>query len=240
MPRARQWPSLESLMLEKTRRPGRAGGLATAARRRSESLIRTLTDQRIAIEAVVPEINSGRFHAKGSTTEPFVVEADIFGDGHDRIAAALLYRKKGAGDFLETPMLPLTNDRWRAELRLPIGRWVYTILAWRDVYESWRQDTGKKRAAGLDITLELAEGLALVENGAYIDGKIRRSEDPLSEPMATGYYGDPQEQQLTYHSMPMSAPAAPPPAAPPHQFGVIDEEGFHPVDMPQRGPKAAE
>lgn len=78
-----------------------------------------------------------------------------------------------------------------------------------------------------------------VENGAYIDGKIRRSEDPLSEPMATGYYGDPQEQ-LTYHTMPMSAPAAPPPPASPHQFGVIDEEGFHPVEMPLRGPKAAE
>ena len=78
-----------------------------------------------------------------------------------------------------------------------------------------------------------------VENGAYIDGKIRRSEDPLSEPMATGYYGESQEQ-LTYHTMPMTAPAAPPPPAVPHQFGVIDEEGFHPVEMPQRGPKAAE
>ena len=100
-------------MLEKTRRPGRAGGLATAARRRSESLIRSLLDQRIAIEAVVPEINCGRFHAKGSTIEPFVVEADIFGDGHDRIAAALLYRKQGDSDFLEAPMLPTVNDRWR-------------------------------------------------------------------------------------------------------------------------------
>jgi hypothetical protein len=54
--------------------------------------------------------------------------------------------------------------------------------------------------------------------------------------MATGYYGDPEEQQLTYHTMPMTTAPAPPA----HQFGVIDEEGFHPVDMPQRGPKAAE
>ena len=156
-------------MLEKTRRPGRAGGLATAARRRSESLIRTLIDQRIAIEEVAPEIDCGRFHAKGSTTEPFVVEADIFGDGHDRLAAALLYRQKGDSDFLEAPMLPLVNDRWRAQLWLPIGRWTYTILAWRDVYETWRQDTGKKRAAGLDITLELAEGLVLLEE-ALVNG----------------------------------------------------------------------
>jgi len=77
-----------------------------------------------------------------------------------------------------------------------------------------------------------------VENGAYIDGKIRRSEDPLSEPIAAGYYGEPEEPQLTYH--PMTAPPAPPPPAPPHQFGVIDEDGFHAVEMPQRGPKAAE
>src|SRR5262245_263359 len=113
--RVHQWPSRESPMLEKTRRPGRAGGLATAARRRSESLIRTLIDQRIAIEAVVPEIDCGRFRAKASTVEPFIVEADIFGEGHDRIAAALLYRKKGDSDFLEAAMLPVVNDRWRAE-----------------------------------------------------------------------------------------------------------------------------
>jgi len=156
-------------MLEKARRPGRAGGLATAARRRSESLIRSVIDQRIAIEAVVPEINGGRFRAKGSVIEPFIVEADIFGDGHDRIAAALLYRKKGDGDFLEAPMLPTVNDRWRAEIRLTAGHWVYTIIAWRDVFETWRQDTGKKRGAGLDIALELTEGLKLLED-ALING----------------------------------------------------------------------
>jgi cytoskeletal protein CcmA (bactofilin family) len=78
-----------------------------------------------------------------------------------------------------------------------------------------------------------------VENGAYIDGKIRRSEDPLSEPIAAGYYGEPDEPQLTYHHT-MSAPAPPPLPPPPHQFGVIDEDGFHPIDVPQRGPKAAE
>jgi cytoskeletal protein CcmA (bactofilin family) len=71
-----------------------------------------------------------------------------------------------------------------------------------------------------------------VENGAYIDGKIRRSEDPLCEPMA-GYYGE-GDPALTYHAAPPVAPA------PTHQFGVIDEDGFRPVDMPQRGPKAAE
>src|SRR5262245_44703884 len=114
--RTRQWTSSERAMLDKARRPCRAGGLATAARRRSESLIRSVIDQRIAIEAVVPEINDGRFRAKGSVIEPFIVEADIFGDGHDRIAAALLYRKKGDSDDLEAPMQPLANDRWQAEI----------------------------------------------------------------------------------------------------------------------------
>jgi starch synthase (maltosyl-transferring) len=66
-------------------------------------------------------------------------------------------------------MLPTVNDRWRAEIRLTAGHWVYTIIAWRDVFETWRQDTGKKRGAGLDIALELTEGLKLLED-ALING----------------------------------------------------------------------
>ena len=70
-----------------------------------------------------------------------------------------------------------------------------------------------------------------VENGAYIDGKIRRSEDPLAEAIPAGYYGE-HEPQVAYQPTLQPAPIP--------QFGVIDEEGFRPVEMPQRGPKAAE
>src|SRR3712207_9397725 len=42
-----------------------------------------------------------------------VVEADIFCDGHDKIDAALLYRRERSKTWREEPMTFLVNDRWR-------------------------------------------------------------------------------------------------------------------------------
>ena len=49
-----------------------------------------LATNRLAIEGVSPEIDGGRFPAKAVVGAPVVIEADIFGDGHDSIDAAIL------------------------------------------------------------------------------------------------------------------------------------------------------
>ncbi len=93
-----------------------------------------------------------------------IVEADIFCDGHDKISAALLYRRDSEADWRETPMQFLENDRWRGEFELGAnGRYVYTIIAWRDLYASWCDEVTKKHLAGQGISLELIEGRRLVE-----------------------------------------------------------------------------
>jgi hypothetical protein len=43
----------------------------------------------------VPEIDAGRFPAKRTAGEMVEVTADIFADGHDQVAADLLYRYAG-------------------------------------------------------------------------------------------------------------------------------------------------
>ena len=48
--------------------------------------------KRVVIEAVMPEIDGGRFPAKRAVGETVTVEADIFADGHDALAAVLRYR----------------------------------------------------------------------------------------------------------------------------------------------------
>ena len=75
--------------------------------------------KRVAIEAVTPEIDSGRFPAKRVVGETVVVEADIFTDGHDALAAIVRYRHKAAMGWRETPMAPLGSGSWpsRYELR---------------------------------------------------------------------------------------------------------------------------
>ncbi|HEY0788691.1 MAG TPA: maltotransferase domain-containing protein, partial [Thermoanaerobaculia bacterium] len=69
--------------------------------------------RRVIIEGVSPEIDCGRFPVKRVPGEPVVVEADIFADGHDVLAAILLYKADGDRDWMRVPMEALVNDRWR-------------------------------------------------------------------------------------------------------------------------------
>ena len=123
-----------------------------------------LAEQRVAIEAVSPEIDGGRFPAKAVAGEPVIVEADIFSDGHEKLDASILWRRDGEKDWREAPMAFFDNDRWRGVFVPELNaRYHYTIIAWRDRYESWRDELSKKHAAGVDIRVELVEGRNLIE-----------------------------------------------------------------------------
>src|SRR5438309_3744253 len=122
---------------------------------------------RAVIEKVKPEIDGGRFPAKRVVGERMTVEADIFTDGHDALAAALLYRRKSDSHWSETPMESLDNDRWRATFEVTeIGAYLYTLQAWVDRFESWRQGLAKKLQAGQDVATDLLIGAGLVEETA--------------------------------------------------------------------------
>src|SRR5919197_3600055 len=71
--------------------------------------------RRVVIEAVMPEIDHGRFPARRVVGETVTVEADIFADRHDALAAALLFRHERSRQWTAVAMQPLVNDRWRGE-----------------------------------------------------------------------------------------------------------------------------
>jgi starch synthase (maltosyl-transferring) len=122
---------------------------------------------RVIIEGVSPEIDDGRFPIKRTVGEPVVVEADIFAEGHEMLAAVLRHRASAADDWSETPMSPLVNDRWTGSFTVTSqGRWEYTIQAWVDHFASWRRDLQKKTDAGLDVSSELLEGSQLLREAA--------------------------------------------------------------------------
>jgi starch synthase (maltosyl-transferring) len=132
---------------------------------RDEDLERltALAANRIAIEGVDPEIDGGRFPAKSVVGAPFTIEADIFGDGHDHIDAAVLVRPRGEEAWREQRLDFIVNDRWGATLVLDENRmYELTLIAWRDLFATWREEIGKKHAAGLVISLELEEGRRLI------------------------------------------------------------------------------
>ena len=128
-------------------------------------------DARILIENVYPEIDAGRYPAKRIVGDTVEVWADLFRDGHDKLRAVLNYAFEDEG-WQETPFAFHDNDRWVARFRPErVGRWRYTIEAWTDRFESWRDDLVKKRDAGQAIDLELIEGAALVETAVAHAGK---------------------------------------------------------------------
>jgi starch synthase (maltosyl-transferring) len=116
------------------------------------------------IEHVTPEIDAGRFAIKRVSGERVVVEADVFADGHDQLAAVLQYRAEAEPQWTETPMEPLENDRWRGAFPVTrIGQYRYTIQAWVDRFGTWRRDLARKAGAGQEVTLELLLGAELVD-----------------------------------------------------------------------------
>jgi len=118
----------------------------------------------VVIEHVTPSIDNGRHAIKRIAGDTVVVEADIFRDGHDAVAAAVQYRERGATGWREAPLSLVDNDRWRGRFRLDRNaRYEFTVIAWPDSWATWRHDIGVKRDAGQDTANELIEGRALVE-----------------------------------------------------------------------------
>lgn len=145
---------------------------------------------RVEIEGVRPEIDGGRFPIKRVTGESVLVEADIFCDGHDVIRAMLKYRREhqavasqapatavaaagartepeDSAEWLEVPMTPLVNDRWRAKFDVELeGVYSYTITAWIDRFFTWHHDLRKRVAARQVTAVDLAIGAKLIEAAA--------------------------------------------------------------------------
>ena len=122
----------------------------------------------IVIENLQPLIDGGRYPIKRIVGEDLVVEADIFKDGHDVVAAILKWRVLGKRAWRETPMNFVDNDRWRGICTLyDEDIHEYTVEAWTDAFRSWQEEFAKKFEAGIsDLRSEALEGAALVEAAA--------------------------------------------------------------------------
>ena len=142
--------------------------MVKASRRRPAAASASAPFARVFIEGVAPELDGGRHPVKRLVGEELVVGADIFKDGHDLLAARVCFRPPGETEWRYAPLsYDFDSDRWSGAFLLHrIGRWAYTIEAWTDVFGTWRSALDKKHAAGVDVTSELLEGAALLEQAA--------------------------------------------------------------------------
>lgn len=119
---------------------------------------------RVVIERITPELDGGRFPIKAVPGDTIAVEADIFLDGHDKLAARLLYKHTDDPDWREVPMVFIDNDRWGASFSVEKqGIYTYTVEGWVDHVASWRHEITLKATAGQLVTSELKAGVAYLE-----------------------------------------------------------------------------
>lgn len=132
----------------------------------AETLVMPETDCgrcRVVIECISPAVDGGRFSVKRVEGDSVTVEADVFTDGHDAIAAVLRFCREGDRDWRQTPMTPLVNDRWTARFEVPqIGAYRYQVTAWVDNFATWRRDLAKRVAAAQDVGVELRVGAEII------------------------------------------------------------------------------
>ena len=122
----------------------------------------------VVVENLQPLLDGGRFPIKRIVGEDLAVEADIFKDGHDAVAAVLKWRVLGQRAWREAPMSFADNDRWRGICTLyDEAIHEYTVEAWTDSFRSWQQEFAKKFQGGIsDLQSEALEGAALVKAAA--------------------------------------------------------------------------
>src|SRR5438128_5518337 len=115
------------------------------------------------VEDVYPVIDGGRFPVKRIVGERVEGWAEIYRDGHDIIAAALIWRREGEREWQRAPMTHHSNDRWGGSFTPDrIGRHVYAIEAWTDEFATWRHGFELKQRAGADLTLDAIEGAGML------------------------------------------------------------------------------
>jgi starch synthase (maltosyl-transferring) len=125
----------------------------------SPSASAAITRSPVVIDRVAPQAPG--FAVRRVVGRPITVEADIFADGHDVLAAELLWREAGESEWQRSAMTPLGNDRWRGNMTpRRIGRHFFTIEAWRDDYGSLSHALEVKSHAGVDVAVDIADAAA--------------------------------------------------------------------------------
>ncbi len=157
---------------------------------------------RVIIENVQPQIDGGRYAAKCVVGETITVTADIFGDGHDHIRAALLYKKAEDSTWIRKAFTPSWNDSWYASFKAgEKGIYLFTLEAWVDHLETWYDGFKKKAAAKVDVHVELMEGAIMLKklSDPSLEPAINKLEDKSKYNEAVSFVLSPEFEHIVHH-----------------------------------------
>ena len=120
--------------------------------------------KRVVIDYVSPQINGGEFFIKRIVNEIVIINANVLGDGHDVIAASVLFKHESEKKWSEVRLHHIGNDEWQTSFKVEKqGFYSYKIEGWVDYALNWQHGIERKIADNQHVTSELLEGIGYLE-----------------------------------------------------------------------------
>ncbi|NNC50125.1 MAG: alpha-1,4-glucan--maltose-1-phosphate maltosyltransferase [Flaviramulus sp.] len=168
--------------------------------------------KRVVIDSVSPSVNCGEFYIKRIVNEIVNVDAHILGDGHDIIAATVLYKHEKDKKWSESRMRLVINNEWQASFVVQKqGFYSYKVEAWVDYALNWQHGIERKIDDNQHVKSELLEGIEYLKNikknskksdASYLDNLINIFSDEgryneaikeaTSKKLYTFFYNNPE------------------------------------------------
>lgn len=141
-----------------------------------------MLEPRIIINNISPCIDGGRYPAKATINQALTVSATIFMDGHDKLAARVLYRGEADSSWRSKTLQPRGNDHWDAVLVAShLGFVEFHIEAWLDQWASFYDEIAKKYQAGVSLGVELEEGKLHILSALHASSNIQQPPHSITE-----------------------------------------------------------
>jgi starch synthase (maltosyl-transferring) len=160
---------------------------------------------RLGIDDVTPSVGDGRHPSKAVVGEVIPIGATVWREGHDAVAANVVWRKvgsRGTAHHVRMEQTSLGTDRFEAIVAADEqGLWTFRIDAWSDPWATWRNAVSKKLDAGQSPE-ELANDL---ETGARLLQRVGRR--PAERPNRDLLFG--AANALRDTALPLHARVAP-------------------------------
>jgi starch synthase (maltosyl-transferring) len=145
---------------------------------------------RIGIEDVFPEVDGGRYPAKGVAGDYLPIRATVWREGHGALGAHVRWRSPD-GDVTRIPMRCVDEgaDRWQAVV-VPDrpGAWTFQVEAWGDPWLTLNQAIDAKIGAGFtadQLANDLESAARLLSGHARslerVAAVLRDTSRPLAE-----------------------------------------------------------
>lgn len=130
--------------------------------------------KRVIIDYVSPSVNGGDFYIKRVLNEIVNVKAHILADGHDVLAASVLYKHEKEKNWRENRIHLISNNEWEGLFTVEKqGFYSYKIEAWVDYALNWQHGIERKIADNQHVNSELLEGILFLNE---VHGKLHQND----------------------------------------------------------------